>query len=296
MSVSPDWLWIPLTLLCAFFSASSDAATKKSLPGQDPVVLIWAIQLLTLPFFALALPWIVVPKLDAEFWKFLLAALPLEVAASVMYVQALRLSPLSLTLPFLAFTPIFLTAVSFFVLGERIHLIAGAGIFLIAAGSWVLNLKGSSGGILGPFRAMTKEKGSLLMIVCAGIYAFTSALGKGAINHSNSLFFMVVYYSLVVLTLTPIALLSIRKNGELPEFLPLAKRAILPAALTAGVLVTHTIAVSMAPVSYMISVKRTSLLIGVLYGKFLFGEKNIRSRFAGAGIMLAGFALIAIFR
>jgi uncharacterized membrane protein len=51
-------------------------------------------------------------------------------------------------------------------------------------------------------------------------------------------------------------------------------------------------AIKLTKVAYMISVKRTSLLIGVLYGYFLFREENIRGRFLGALLMFAGFVLV----
>ena len=52
-------------------------------------------------------------------------------------------------------------------------------------------------------------------------------------------------------------------------------------------------AVSLTNVAYMIAVKRTSLLIGVLYGHLFFREPGIRHRLPGALLMVAGVALIA---
>jgi drug/metabolite transporter (DMT)-like permease len=46
----------------------------------------------------------------------------------------------------------------------------------------------------------------------------------------------------------------------------------------------------------MVSVKRTSLLMAVLYGYFLFREENIRSRFFGAALMFVGFVLVVTAR
>jgi drug/metabolite transporter (DMT)-like permease len=45
----------------------------------------------------------------------------------------------------------------------------------------------------------------------------------------------------------------------------------------------------------MISVKRTSLVMSVIYGKFLFGEEKIRERIAGSVVMLCGVAFITVF-
>jgi drug/metabolite transporter (DMT)-like permease len=51
-------------------------------------------------------------------------------------------------------------------------------------------------------------------------------------------------------------------------------------------------AIAQVEAAYMIAVKRLSLLFGVLYGAWWFGEENIRERLAGAAIMIAGVFLI----
>ena len=55
---------------------------------------------------------------------------------------------------------------------------------------------------------------------------------------------------------------------------------------------SHMLALSLTKVAYMISLKRTSVIIGVIYGYVLFKEKNIRERLAGAIIMFIGFVMI----
>ena len=55
---------------------------------------------------------------------------------------------------------------------------------------------------------------------------------------------------------------------------------------------SHMTALNLTKVAYMISVKRISLVIGVLYGYFLFRETNIGERVFGALLMLTGFILI----
>jgi drug/metabolite transporter (DMT)-like permease len=49
----------------------------------------------------------------------------------------------------------------------------------------------------------------------------------------------------------------------------------------------------LAPVTYALAIKRLSLLVSVLYGRFLFGERHIPARAAGAVLMIAGAGLLA---
>jgi uncharacterized membrane protein len=71
-------------------------------------------------------------------------------------------------------------------------------------------------------------------------------------------------------------------------------RLILPGIFYALMIITHMEAMRLTKVAYMISIKRTSLLMGVLYGYFMFREENIGERFFGAVLMFCGFVLVVV--
>jgi uncharacterized membrane protein len=48
-------------------------------------------------------------------------------------------------------------------------------------------------------------------------------------------------------------------------------------------------------VSYVIAIKRMSIIIIVLYGAFVFGEKDLVRRLFGALLMVAGAVMIVLF-
>ena len=48
------------------------------------------------------------------------------------------------------------------------------------------------------------------------------------------------------------------------------------------------------PLAYMIAVKRTSLLFGILYGAMLFGEAHLGRHLLAGTLMVAGVAAIAL--
>ena len=45
----------------------------------------------------------------------------------------------------------------------------------------------------------------------------------------------------------------------------------------------------------MVSVKRLSILFGVIYGVMLFRETNIKERLLGATVMVSGIVMITAF-
>ena len=58
--------------------------------------------------------------------------------------------------------------------------------------------------------------------------------------------------------------------------------------------IAHFLAVNLIEVSYVISVKRTSLLFGIMYGALWFKEKNITERLIGGIVMIVGVIIITI--
>ena len=286
-SMVHSWVW--LSLVAAFTLATSDALTKRALAFHDEYVVAWLRLVFSLPLLLIIFLFIPVPKLDKEFYTAFALSLPLEIASIILYIKALRLSPLSLTLPFLALTPVFLIIVSFIMLGERVSFAGVMGILFISAGSYTLNISKIKEGIFAPLRAITKEKGSVLMIAVALIYSFTSSLGKMAIKHSSPLFFGITYYAALAILFTPIVLYK-RKSGKIEGRTILA--VTLPGIFYSLMVISHMIAISLAYVAYVITIKRMSLIIGVLYGYFFFKEKNIRERLFGAMLMFIGFVMI----
>jgi uncharacterized membrane protein len=54
------------------------------------------------------------------------------------------------------------------------------------------------------------------------------------------------------------------------------------------------IAISMTLVAYVISIKRVSILLSVLWGALLFGETGLRERLVGTLLMLLGVIAVTL--
>jgi uncharacterized membrane protein len=80
--------------------------------------------------------------------------------ANVLYFRALQVSPLSLCIPFLAFTPIFLIPTGFVMLGELPPAAKLLGVVLVVIGSVVLHRRLFALGWMAPFKAIVEEKGA----------------------------------------------------------------------------------------------------------------------------------------
>ena len=99
-------IWIILALIAALCGGTSDAFTKKALQHHDEYTIAWLRQLLVVLLLTPSLFFIPIPTLSGNFYKACLFALPLEVIAYICYMKAIKVSPLSLTVPFLSLTPV----------------------------------------------------------------------------------------------------------------------------------------------------------------------------------------------
>ena len=298
--------WFPASLLAALATATADAILKARFSHLSAdsmaVVRSTAPMPFLLPIF-LTVSW---PETDLVFWQTVGILVPFEILALVLYMQALKVSPLSLSIPFLAFTPVFIVLTGWLVLDERVTQSGLLGIIAIVVGAYVLHIKAGIKGLLEPFKAIASEQGSRLMLVVAGIYSLTSVLGKRAIQHSDPIFFGCFYFVLLGVV-TPLSLAILRwlisgpgsNNKRTCSLWPLRKTGWQPwsawwaLGLTQTIMVlSHMWAIHLITAAYMIAVKRTSLIFSVIYGKLIFKETEITQRLAGASLMMLGVGLI----
>ncbi|MCH8329363.1 MAG: EamA family transporter, partial [Nanoarchaeota archaeon] len=166
-------LWVLYSLLSAFGWATADVFTKKA-SNVDDYILILSRFLYSSPLSLLLLFFISIPKLEIGFWIALSIFIPLEVSAWILYVKSIRNADLSLVVPFLSLTPVFLVFTSFVMLGELPTIMGFFGILMVVFGAYTLNLKDFKKGILEPFKAIFKEKSCVYMIIVALLFSVTA--------------------------------------------------------------------------------------------------------------------------
>lgn len=287
--------WLFLSLCAAFFLATADAITKRYLsgcrPGELTLIRFGSIGLVLLPLLFVQ-PW---PKLPPPFWGLLAVAVPIEILAMWLYMKAITTSPLSHTLPYLAFTPVFNILTGYLGLGETISPKGFAGILLVVSGSWLLNQGKTGPGanrFLVPFQAIIREEGSRLMLITAALYSVNSVVGKALLGYAPPFFLGPFYFLLIG---SAAGLVFVRRGDATWASISNHKWAILFVGIfMAGMILSHFHAVTKIEVAYMIAAKRTSLLFGILYGVWLFKEKGMLRHLAAGALMVAGVFLIAI--
>jgi len=285
-------MWYLIALLSGFFMATADAFSKKISGRTSALILAWVREAYALPFLLPILFFIEIPALDRTFWLAIAACVILDMITTLLYMRAIQIAPLSLTVPYLGMTPLFLLIIPNFILGENLSAIGIVGVVLVAIGTYTLQIERAKFGWLEPWLAIFKNRGSLYMLIVAICYAVTATLGKLAIQHSSPLFMTIVYFSLLALGYTPFVLISTK--GKLTPLSGIPAGFLKIGLAMALMAITHFSAIGMIQVAYMISIKRLSLLFAILYGFFWFKEQNLRERLIGGIIIIAGATCIAL--
>jgi drug/metabolite transporter (DMT)-like permease len=285
--------WFILALSTAVFVSTGDTLLKKYFGRFSPREMAVVQSLYSLPLALVAFLFVPVPELDATFWFLFAVLVPLDVTAFYLYMKAIRSSPLSLSIPFLSFTPVFMVFTGFLVLGEMPNRFGLGGILMVVAGSYILHVSKIKEGYLAPFKAIFGEQGSWVMVLVSLMFSVMAVLGKKAILHSSPIFFgfmFLISLDIVTLILFPF-FGKIQWKGLFNMYVPGAWVGVM---LFFHVL-CHTLAIHMVEAVYMISVKRMSILFSVFLGWFILQETDIRHRFMGACLMFLGVLTITLF-
>lgn len=286
-------MWFTLSLLTALFVASQDAWVKKFFSHLTPHEMASYPLIYSLPLFIVTLFFVPVPPLDATFFWYFLIALPLNGGAYYLYIKAIKVSPLSVTIPYLAFTPAFTIFTGYIFLHEIPKVLSGIGIIIICMGSYVLNLDFKKWSPLAPFKAIRKETGSWIMLIVAFLFSFAAVIGKVMIIHSSPLFFSVYFF--IAFNISFLLFLLVTKKITLHIFIKAPLKGIIAGALFFFHLLCHALAISLTKAVYMISIKRLSVFFSIFYGGVIFKEKNLFMRFCGALLMFTGACIILFY-
>jgi len=288
--------WYELTLLSALAIAAADSVLKKYLTGLSA----WDLLLVrfTLPG-ALLLPYALqypLSPLDATFMGLMALLVALEIAAMLLYVHAITTSPLHLTLPFLSFTPVINILTAYIFLGEQVNAHGAIGIIIVVIGSYILNIPPgfTLKRIAEPLMAIWQCHGSRLMLLCACIYSLTSVLSKKAMAFSQPQSFGAYYFvfiGIVVLLIYPFV-----PRTSVQSIAKRAFPAFTVAVLMAVMVVAHFLAIFKVEVAYMVAVKRSSMLFGILFGALFFKEGRLLRNLAAGSIMLLGIFMLLVIR
>jgi len=282
-----------MALGVALFKSVQDYYLKRYCQKQSPYFLSAGFNLIAVPVLLVLLFIKGIPNINNGFYWSAFVAYAINAFTIILYIRALQISPLGVTIPMLAFTPAFLLLASPLILGEFPNSYGLAGILLIFAGSYVLNINLRKYGILYPIKKLWDDKGSRYMLLIAFLFSISSSTEKIAVRSSSPEFYLLLWFLFVGIT----AFISgIVKEPE--------KRTILhketPLLFVIGMITLlfmylHVNVIQMNIVVYAISIKRLSIFFSVIIGMVIFREKHGKEHLLGSLLMVLGTILIGLF-
>jgi drug/metabolite transporter (DMT)-like permease len=293
--VTADPGWILPAVACATCYALSSAWQKAALPEVHARLIPFAIFAGGVPVFAVLIAREPAPlALRAGFWQPFACGLAINFFAYQLYARAIRASPISLTIPFLAFTPIVMPLTSWLIIGrQEVPGPAGvAGDVLVGVGAFLLHGRSLRDGPLAPLRAIAREPGTRLMLIVAACWTITANCDKAAVTASSSAtyFFLlhVAFTLLFGLTLIPVRRVALR------DLRGAAGRLLVLGLLCGATLAFQGVAYTRTRAPSVIAIKRSGLLISILIGCLGFKEGPLRERLPAGALMAGGAALVIL--
>jgi len=285
-------IYFGFALLTALFESLKDLSGKFGLRQLDEFFISWSMMAFALPVLLPLLFIIEIPELNGSFYQALFFGGVLNGISLLLYMRAIRLSPLSITIPMITFTPLFLLATSPIMLGEFPSAIGIFGVLLIVFGSYMLNIKRRGKGFLEPFRALLEEPGPRLMLLVAFIWSITSNIDKIGVQNSSPIFWSIAMTCFLAVALFPVMLRFSDHSRQ--KIVSQSKPLIALGVFHALTFITQMIAINFILVAYVISIKRGSAVLSVVWGHLFFDEKGLRERLVGVIIMVGGVFLIML--
>lgn len=283
---------ILLSLCVALFDSFKGLMSKKFLQELDAYVLAWGLYFVMVILLLPVLFFIEIPEIGSKFLLALIVSGGINVITTILYMKAIKCSDLSLCAPITAFTPLFLLITAPLINREFPKTVGIIGVILIVIGTYVLNLKDKKEGLLMPIKGLFKEKGVRYMFVVAFLWSISSSFDKIGVQNSSPLIWSLTVALFVMIILFPIMLF--KSKNSLAVISPNMRKFFVVGIIYTLTTVTQMVAISMTLVAYVISIKRTSAVLSVVWGRLIFKENGFKDRLLGTVIMVVGVIMIVL--
>lgn len=286
---------LSIVLLSAALHAGWSIAVKSS---RDSVVFnLLQSGILCTAAIAL-LPFVDVSEIPAPVWR--IAAMTGVAHALYLYwlSRALETADISLVYPIARSTPAFMPLVAVPLLGESVSGLGVLGIATVVVGIWLVSLGGRLNlrSFLQPglvFAYLT-----LASTVAYGLFDKAAMTSLDAVTWTSAIprpiFFFLMLYLASSVYYVPLALWR-RGTSQIGEIWRTEWRSLLVSAVISLASYGFILeALRTAPASYVVAVRQSSVLFVLILSVLLLRERQGPARLLGAGITVAGVAVIAI--
>lgn len=281
---------ILVLLAASLASAGFDLFRKVLVRHLAPVPMVVLLAFASVPLFGVMVALQGGVEVAPAYYAPALGSVVLNTVANLTFLQAIRISPLSVTVPLLSLTPVFTALLGTGLLGEHLSGRTWAGIVLVVIGAFWLNV-GTGGSF---WRSALAQPGAWLMAGTALLLSLTIPLDKLAVGHASPPFHGLFLTGGIALGSLGVLLVQGRWR-ELAGIRPGWRPFILALATSTLALGLQLVALQSLLVGVVETVKRgVGNLMAVALGRAVFAEMVTLPKLGAAALMAAGVALILL--
>ena len=280
---------ILLLVAAAVIHATWNLLSKQALDKQ---VFLWLVTVAAGPVFLLPALLLYRP-ISPLGWGFVLASGALQAIYTLALGRAYQQGDLSLVYPLARGSAILaVTLLGALALGEALTPAGGLGIALVVAGIYTVHLRAlDRRSIAGPLRSL-REPASWYALMTGGVIASYATVDKVGVTHVPP--FVYIYLGLIVCAglLAPVMLR--RRAAIAAEWRNGPARIVAVAAMNLLAYTLVLFAMQQSRVSYVASVREMSVVFAAALGAAVLREPFGWQKIAGALLIFAGIAAIAL--
>jgi len=288
-------LGLTLALLGALGWTLFDVARKRLTQKVLPTMLTVWLPLAQVPLlcaWAASTGHFVIPRASLLPMAF---SIVLNVGGLLAFMQAMRLSPMSLTIPLLSFTPVGTTLIGWLLRNQTPTYPQLGGVALVVAGAFTLGMK--SGQWPG-LRAYGQDPGVRRMGIAAVIWSLTAVIDQVALERGAGYWYAPAITAGVGLLLGLILLFRGKGPALREAGMSLVRHpALMAAAVVIGsaALAVQLESLRIAPVGFIETVKRGIGMTGaIVFGRLVFKEPIGAPKILAVLLLTLGVGLVVM--
>ena len=288
--------WFLLAFISAVFSAASAISEKKALFSLNALDFSFLVSLVTLLF---SIPFFLDVNYENIFsvsMQILFLKTILSAAAFLFVMLSIKNLEISEALPLLALTPGFVAVSGVLIINDTLTGLEWFGIFLMLAGTYTLEIKKETKSFIEPFKGLFNSKKYLYVFIALILFTASSLLDRVLLKDYNLppytfMAFQQLFYAIIFAVVV-----LVKYRGISRPVKDVTKKTfyliIIISVFTVIYRYTQIEATKLAPVALVLSVKRLSVLMAIIFGGKLFSEDNLFRRVIAAIIILAGATIL----
>jgi len=277
----------------AVSEALKDIFSKVNLMHIDEYIAALSMHLVVSVLLA---PVVFSMDIEEVTYRFMIALVSssfIQLAVILLYMKAIKRAELSVTVPLVTLTPLFMLLSSPLLIGEFPSASGIAGITLIVTGTYLLNIEREKRSFWAPFQNLVYSQSSRYMLIVALLWSITANIDKIGVEESSPIFWAFAKDLLILFYLIPIA--YFKSKAPLMQLQSRWLSLLGIGIFRTTSVLTQMFAIQYTLVAYVIAIKRSSALLIIFYAFFFLHERtNFKTRLLAMVFLTIGLALIAI--